>query len=161
MWNSNKPIFIWKYSKQIRRLLWTLFVDIHGHILLLKWLVLLTINDVALIGHQGWWSSAVCIWVHWHLHIFEVRLYHSSYYNVSSYFCVFVIIGNKFELNLVRIIISQMWELDLEKSIILSHHNLLSTLVTCHLGLHSNVAEWVGELGVNYLSDNKGVLWAR
>ena len=59
---------------------------------------------------------------------------------------------------MIRIIISQMWELDLEKSVILSHHNLLSTLVTSHLGLHSNVAEWVGELGVNYLSNYKGVL---
>jgi hypothetical protein len=59
---------------------------------------------------------------------------------------------------LVRIIISQMWELDLEESVILSHHYLLSTLVSSHLGLHSNVAEWVGELGINYFSNNKGVL---
>ena len=59
---------------------------------------------------------------------------------------------------MVRIIISQMRELDLKKAIILSHHNLLSTLVTSHLGLYSNIAEWVGELGVNYLSNNKSVL---
>ena len=59
---------------------------------------------------------------------------------------------------MIRIIISQMRELDLEKSVILSHHNLLSTLVTSHLGLHSDVTEWVGELGVNYLSNYKSVL---
>ena len=75
--------------------MWALLIHIDGHIFLLEGLIILAVDDIALIGHQGGRSATVGVGVHGNLDVFEVRFDNASNYNVSGDFSVFVIVRNK------------------------------------------------------------------
>lgn len=78
--------------------------------------------------------------------------------DIPGDFRVGVISCRDFEFNLVRIIVSEVWELDLEDTILFSDDLSFATVVAGHACGDRHVLKWVLVLGVDELADYLSVL---
>lgn len=142
------------YSNKIGRFFRRKFADVNCTIFLSQWLHLLTINNVTNISILNILGSQ---FYHRNLNVKMLDLKNSANLNTLNHLLVLILIRCHSQIYWERIIISHMWIVYLEYTIISYRHFFVTALVSCHSRFDWYVLKRSQRLWVNDFANDQSI----